>query len=51
MILSAKVSVLDLKDTILFLQGIFFIYTLPYFLQIHCACMLCISHQFDEFFG
>ena len=42
-ILSTTVSVLDLKDAILFLQSLIFLCTLTLLiLQVHSACVLCI---------
>ena len=40
-ILSTTVSFLNLKDDILFLQGLFVLCTFPLFLQVHFACVLC----------
>ena len=42
-------SFLDLTDAIFFYNVPFCLCTLP-FLQVHCACVLCIERQFDGLF-
>ena len=50
---SNTVSILDLKDAILFLQCLFFspffVYISMYFLHIHFSCVLCISCHLTDF--
>ena len=43
LILSITVSVLDIKDAILFLQGLSFLLCVHFhFFQVHFTCVLCI---------
>ena len=50
-IISTTVSVLGIKDAILFLQCVsLFLCTLPFFFQVHFACVLCIYRNFADSF-